>query len=265
MAEPKLTDDLRSLLDGLLSESRKDLRTVTTDEVFAVKHGWFMRALDSIEAALLLDDRGLVEVAAPLIRAATEHAVGIVWLSVMGEDGLRILARENWRWAKRVKEARGIANESDRTPGRVDWSEEIDEALSRVIADEIPSGTTDNHKEQKVRFRAAGAFDVYVAWLAETGYSHATQASAQAYLTIDGDRVFLLGQSRRDDNSLVMRCARLALLAASAMGKSTGSELWEAKVAQADQRFCEIWNEAHSTESTVVPEQERWLERFDRN
>src|SRR4051812_33608040 len=107
------TDRLRRLLDELLTTAESDLRTVTTDPVVAITQAWFVRVIDTVRAGLLVEERDLDEVAAPLVRAAIEHAIAIAWLHKVDSAGARSLARERQVWAQKVRLAIEAADKNE--------------------------------------------------------------------------------------------------------------------------------------------------------
>ena len=171
---------LRASLDELLVVAAGAQRTATADPVFAYEHAWFARTIDTIRAALVLHDNGFGEVAAPLIRTGLEHAVGLRWLLTVGEDGIETLAKAHQKWAQDVLKSKSAADQNESAHGRKDWSPEMTRALEEVIARAVPSNPTNRDANHLQRFETAGAFDLYVAWLSETGYSHAAPGFGEA-------------------------------------------------------------------------------------
>ena len=254
---------LRASLDELLVVAAGAQRTATVDPVFAYEHAWFARTIDTIRAALVLHDNGFGEVAAPLIRTGLEHAVGLRWLLTVGEDGIETLAKAHQKWAQDVLKSKSAADQNESAHGRKDWSPEMTRALEEVIARAVPSNPTNRDANHLQRFETAGAFDLYVAWLSETGYSHATQASARPYV-VDGDRRYLLlAQPQRAPDSVVIRASVVAVVAVTSMAEALGSDLWSAKISQLSGALVDAMVQAEEAGSFAAPSTEDWSRRFD--
>lgn len=257
-------DSLRTLLERVLDEASAGLRTVTTDPVVAVAHAWFVRAAGSLRATLLLADEGHHEVAAPLVRSAMEHAVGVAWIHRAGLDGLLSLARGQRKWAEDVQRAVKAADSQEHGPDRQNWSDEMKEALEAVVDQELPKSKLDVQLHHLARFESVGAFDLFVAWLSETGYSHATDASAQPYVVSEGDRYLLLAGSRRDEGTLVMRCAAVAVMACHAMAEVLGSDVWAERVSSLDREMGALLRQARAEGWASEIASDDWRTRFAR-
>ena len=259
--------ELRLRLDEYLASVEDDLLTATSDDVVAVSQAWFRRTVDSVRAALVLHDQDLGAVAAPLLRCAMEHAVGIAWLSMVGPQGVRTLSRARQKWASDVKKARAAANDKgeEREPGREGWPRELEEVIDRLLEIEVPPSPTDKDAHVLHRFATAGAEDLFVAWLNETGYSHASEASALAYVAVRDDRYLLLPRPRRQADTLEMRCALVVVNAARAMGKILAAPVWDANVSRLDDDLVAAY-EAAKVAGTLDPRTEdHWLHRFDQH
>src|SRR4051812_32120360 len=159
---------MRAALEELLKLAVAHQHSVTTDGVLVVSQAWLTRACDNVRGALLMHGEGLDEGAAPLVRSAIEHAVGIVWLERVRLDGLISLAKGRQKWLDDVLAARALADEREKGPGRTDWPPEMTTALERLRGDDVPSNPTNRDLNQFPRFETVGAFDLYVAWLSET-------------------------------------------------------------------------------------------------
>lgn len=253
--------ELRPLLDELLSLANEGLRTVATDTHLAVTHGWFMHAVDAIGAALTLIDSGRESTVSPLIRSAMEHAVGMLWLREVGDDGLAGLDNAHQKWANNIQRATSLANEKGVDPERRDWSPEIEALVAELTAQErgqkVPGEWL--HSE---RFEVAKQFDLYVAWLSETATSHATQSSATPYLTFSEDRVQLL-RLPRTSGAALGRCALVALIAFRAMGDTLNSAHWLASVDRIEGAMQDIFKRMGMGLLTDEPV-DTWLTRHDR-
>lgn len=263
MSDHVESGSLRALVDELLRLADDGLRTVTTDVVLAVTQAWFMRSVDMIQAALLLHDRGLGSTAHPLVRAAIEHAVGMLWLRELGEDALGGLSNAHQQWAGNVKKATALANEKNTEPGRRDWSPEIDELVAQVQAQDR-ARDTDGQWNIAKRFQTAKQLDLYVAWLSETASSHATQASATPYLLFKDDRVLLLRSPQEPDSAATInRCVVVAAIAFRAMGEALDSTYWQATVDRLEAAMVEAFEKAASKRLASEPADD-WLGRYDR-
>lgn len=254
---------LRDVLNELMRMADRDLRSVTADSELALAHAWFVRCVDSINAALVLHDQGLGRTADPLVRSAMEHAVGMIWLRELGQDALLAVGRSHQRWATNVQKAIAASNEQEMQLGREEWSPELDAVFEELSAQEIPERSVDGEWKIDKRFKVAKAFDLYVAWLSETATSHATQASAAPYLVVGADRYQLLRSPRSPGNTLVLRCASVAVVAFRAMGEALGSDIWRANVDQLDERLTLAFTQASAAGLLEPPTSDDWPSRSE--
>ncbi len=253
----------RALLDELIAVADKDARTVTADPMLAVTHAWFMRCIDCVRAALLLDDHGQSGVAYPLVRSAIEHAVGIFWRHATGPDALAALARSHKRWAANIRTAINTSNQLEQQAGRKDWSPALDAVFDKVEAELLPEGSVDGERKIENRFKVARKFDLYVTWLSETATSHASEESANPYLVAQSDRYVLLRSPRTAADTLVLRCASIAVAAFRAMGDACGSDVWRANVDRLDDELGRAIAAAVDAGILDPTPREDWLSRFD--
>lgn len=231
----------------MLSLAEEGLRTISTDAHFAIMHGWFLSCVDSVRGALLLEDAGLGRTADPLIRAAIEHAVGMLWLRQLGWPAVEAVGRSHQRWAQNVRKAVKAADEHEARDGRQNWSAEQQTALEAIADQEIPEGKVDGEWKIDKRFTVTRAYDLYVAWLSETGMSHATQSTATPYVTFQPARQVLLREPKGPRQTVHVRCAAAALVAFKCMGEAMQSEIWAAIVAQLDGELSAAQGRAESS------------------
>jgi hypothetical protein len=252
--------EVREILSELLLMA-DDLPTVTTSTDAAVAQAWFVRTVDSLQAALILREHGMASVADPLLRAAMEHAVAMIWLRMLGDGALLALRRGHRRWASNVQRATEAANRAARSDGRNEWSVELDRVFEELAAQEIPDGSVEGEWRIDQRFRVARQFDLYVAWLSETGSSHATQISASPYLIADDNRYKLLRKPRSAGDTVELQCAAIALTAFAAMGDVMGSDVWRAHCERLHDRFVDALAEAKRAGLLDPPAAEAWPSR----
>jgi hypothetical protein len=255
---------MRSLLDELLALADEHGRTVTTDPKTALCQAWFVRCVDTISAALHLHDRGLGEVAAPLVRSAIEHAIGVMWLQRLGDRAVEAVERSHHRWAKNVQKAMATANDEQQRPGREDWSPALNEAFDSLALQRVPEGTSPGEWKIDPRFRVAQQFDLYVAWLSETAASHATYASAAPYIIAGEGRYRLLRAPKGPEKNLVLKCAAAGLVAFRAMGEVLVSDSWTARVDRLDEQIAEVHKSTKAARDAELPQPEGWTTRHDR-
>jgi hypothetical protein len=215
---------LRDQLEKSLAFGDDALRTVTTDARLAVTQAWFARTVDSIRAASVLLDNDLASVASPLVRTAMEHAVGMMWLQEVGDDGLRGLENSHRAWAKNIGKATTLIDRQTAEPESSGWSPDIAALVAQIAVEESTPKVLGEwgHKE---RFQVAKQFDLYVAWLSETAVSHATKESATPYKVEANGEIMLHRKPANDPlNDLVARCAVVAVYALRTMAETLGSE-----------------------------------------
>jgi hypothetical protein len=151
---------VRGPLDELLGMASAGLRTVTSDPLVALSHAWFVRCVDNVRAALVLDDQNLGTVADPLVRSAIEHAVGMIWLQQLGGAAVSAVGRSHQRWAANLRRAVAAANANETDPGREDWSPALNLVFEELAAQELPEGSVDGEWKIDERFQVAKAFDL---------------------------------------------------------------------------------------------------------
>lgn len=234
MTPPPPSEQIRHGLDELLDLARDSVRTTTADPHFALMQAWFTRCVDTLQGVLVLYDTGRGQVSQPLLRCAIEHAVAMVWLGELGGDALLAVARSHQRWAANVKRATDAANRLEARPGRENWSADLDAVFEELAGQELPEGSLPGEWKIDKKFQVAHAFDLYVAWLSETGYSHPTQISAGPYLREKDGRYLLLTEPRSAGDTVVIRCTAVAVIAFRAMGEALGSAVLKARVDQLD-------------------------------
>jgi len=235
MSQTPRESALRGLLEDSLEVGEDCLRTVTTNATLAVTQAWFIRTLDSIRAATLLLDNNLASVASPLVRAAMEHAIGMMWLQEAGDDGLRGLENSHRTWVKNIGKATALVDHMRTEEGISGWSPEIAALVAQITAEE-PTPKVPGEWQHKERFEVAKQFDLYVAWLSETAVSHATRESASPYMMEADGRIVLLRKPSDDaPNDLVARCAVVAVYALRTMAENLDS----VRLGQAADRLAE--------------------------
>ncbi len=254
---------VRALLDELLALADNGTRTATSDAVLALGHAWFFGCVDKLTAALALSDLGLTQAAAPLVRSALEHALGMVWLNELGHDAVEGTVRSQVRWAKNVQKATAAANANEAAPGRMDWSPELEAVLVEVAGQEVSGAKVLGEWRLDDRFRAAKAFDLYVAWLSETASSHATQASAAPYVVVGTDRFLIIARPAIGPGDLFLRCGAIAVVAFRAMAEALDADIWKARVEALGERLAGAMLAARATSDVAGPEDDDWLSRFD--
>ncbi len=234
------------------------MRTISTDVQFAIMHGWFLSCVNSVRGALLLEDAGLGRTADPLIRVAIEHAVGMLWLNRLGWEAVQAVGRSHQRWAKNVSSAVKAADEHEAMDGRQDWSKDLQAALDAIADQEVPEGIVDGERKIEKRFTVTKAYDLYVAWLSETGMSHATQSTATPYVTFQPERQVLLREPKGPDQTVHVRYAAAAVGAFKCMGEAMRSDIWVATVAQLDGELSTAQTKAESSMLLDAAESAQW-------
>jgi hypothetical protein len=235
MSQTSRESALRGLLEESLTVGDGCLRTVTMNATLAVTQAWFIRTVDSIRAATLLLDSNLASVASPLVRAAMEHTIGMMWLQEVGDDGLRGLENSHRSWVKNIGKASALVDQMRTEDGGSGWSPEIAALVAQIAAEE-PTPKVPGEWQHKERFEVAKQFDLYVAWLSETAVSHATKESATPYMVEADGRIVLLRKPSDDaPNDLVARCAVVAVYALRTMAETLDS----VRLGQAADRLAE--------------------------
>src|SRR6266498_929364 len=134
-------------------------------------HGWYVGSGRTATAIMLLETRGLGHEAAPLRRSLIEHAMGLAWLAQATEDAVNSLLRgyQNVN-LKKLKEV----------------FEKVSPGQGAVFNDILDVEVDASSEDQYLAFRRLcerfGVDRIYGEWLRDTALSHATYASAIAYI-----------------------------------------------------------------------------------
>jgi hypothetical protein len=164
-----IIDDLYALYDH--SESMQV--AVETERAAPIAHGWYTRVRRTGRALQVLTGTGFEHEGAPLRRSMIEHALGLHWLAdanVGAVDAIRGKNRDMW---KRIS--------GSMSDGWVVTPED----LNPVVNAELPKSSESTYTAFKHLCDRYGEADLYVAWLLETAHSHASYASAIAYIDFD--------------------------------------------------------------------------------
>lgn len=177
----KVLPGLARLLESLPEEPP----TGADPDVYGVAHGFYCRVGRTCEAALLLMEAGRASEAAPLRRAAFEHALSLTWLLKEGPPAVAALTRAH---QGRMRSIRDLLDESW-TVGAPDF-----EAL---LALEVPSGGQDHLVRITEVIKKYGLpKSLLVAWLADSGESHPSYLTARAYWHNAGTRLLTYAEER---------------------------------------------------------------------
>jgi hypothetical protein len=136
-------------------------------------HGWYVRCNRTATAIMLLETRRLEHEAAPLRRALIEHAVGLAWLEQATEDAVNSLLRGYQ--SINLKKLREVLEKVSPEQGA---------AFNGIIDIEVAASSEDQYLAFRKLCERFGVDRIYGEWLRNTALSHATYASAVAY--IDG-------------------------------------------------------------------------------
>lgn len=230
-------DTRRLLLEELLDLCEDNLVASTESPVLAVMHAWLVQTVDTVRAALVVQDAGLASATSPLVRVALEYAVGMHWLRQVQDAGLGGLHNSHKRWASNLKRALSAAEAQNLNPDDpmwpAAWAELLAEIESRPSAPHVKGGG--NFAE---RFEVTELAHVYVAWLRETSLSHATQASATPHLEQVDDTYFLSRKPHASrGESLEGRCFVALDIALHAIAEVFDSEPLRLKLTDVEDRF----------------------------
>lgn len=203
--ETRLREQVLPGLAGLLESLPEQPPTSADPDVYRVAHGFYCRTGRTCQAALLLMEAGRASEAAPLRRAAFEHAVSLAWVLKEGPAAVAALTRAH---QGRMRSIRNLLDDSW-TVGDADF-----EAL---LALEVPSGGQDHLVRITEVIKQYGLpKSLLVAWLADTGESHPSYLTARAYWHSSGTRLLTYpGDRSRSD---VFALAFIWWLASCEMG-----------------------------------------------
>jgi hypothetical protein len=150
-------------------------------------YGWWSRIIRTARAIGLLYDSGHGHEASPLIRALLHHSVALAWLVEEPEEALPALVWEHQHEGRRM-----LGKALQRA-----W--DLDPSLGPALPIEsAPVGYAYLKSTEQLCDRV-GMSNAFVAFLAESKFTHPTAISADAYLGDGGSGVVLL----RDPGPLV--------------------------------------------------------------
>ena len=140
---------------------------------FAVAFGWWIRVIRTAEGLRLMHQAGLAHESSPLLRTILHHTAAIEWLTRDPEEVLDALREEH-------EQRRHTLGEKAR---QRDWD------LTEVDLGSRPPKKKVIGLEYLRQFEQMcdriGVANLYVAYMLESTYSHASGLSADAYLDLD--------------------------------------------------------------------------------
>ncbi len=153
------------------------LRSIAVDvrlaAASAVAFGWWMRILRTAEGVRRMHEAGLSQEASPLLRTILHHTAALEWLQRCPDDVLQALKHEH---------ARRRQSLSQKAKAR-DWD------LNGVNLGPPPRGERPAGLVYLERFEQLcehiGVPNLYVAYMVESAYAHASGLSADVYLDLD--------------------------------------------------------------------------------
>lgn len=171
-------------LSDLVPKVGKFAVDVDKAAAFTVGFGWWMRILRTAEGVSTMHEVGLSQEASPLLRTIIHHAGAMEWLRQRPDEVLEALKREL---------ARRRQSLGEKARAR-DWD------LKGVILGPPPRGNKPDGLRYLDRFEKLcdhiGLPNLYMAYLVESAYAHASSSSADMYVDLD-ER----GQTRLRDST----------------------------------------------------------------
>lgn len=179
-------------------------------------HGWYVACNRTATAIMVLETRGLGHEAAPLRRSLMEHAVGLVWLAEATEDAVNSLVRgyQNLN-VKKLKEVFEKVS-----PDQV-------HCLVGILDVTVDPSSEDQYLAFSKLCKRFGVERIYGGWLLNTALSHATYASAVAYVDNSIEELGLTKEPHSHPDS-ALEIATLLLLASFAFNSLLDDRPWEA-------------------------------------
>ncbi|MEV7041130.1 DUF5677 domain-containing protein [Amycolatopsis sp. NPDC051061] len=206
----------------------------STRRTAIMAHGWYMSLIRTSKAVLALDKLGFGHEAAPMRRSMLEHALGIVWLSVAGEDAVNsiIKAYQDVTF-KKIKESIQGTSETE---------------LLQLVREYVPFDVAPSSEGSYLHFKHLcerfGVHRLYIAWLRNTSLSHASFSSAVAYVdSVDGSLILLREPNLSeppDSLSSSNEIAALLLLATNAFSDLLVNKPWKSQITQIEQELSNI-------------------------
>jgi hypothetical protein len=168
---PKLLDDVFPRLLALLDDLPPEPPPGVNDNGYAVAHGFYCRVARTCQAALLLTEAGLGSEAAPLHRAALEHALAMAWVIDEPDAAPASLLRAH---QARLASIKKLINGT--------WDTISDDDFAKILDLDVATHGQDHLVGYgQLAKTYADENGLMIAWLAETGESHPTHSTASAY------------------------------------------------------------------------------------
>jgi hypothetical protein len=217
-----IIENLYALYDG--SESIEV--AADSQRVAVLAHGWYTHVRRNGRALQVLTNAGFEHEGAPLRRSMIEHALGLHWLADAAEDAVDALLtghRETWK-----KIAGSMTDGWPVTP----------EDLNPVLSIVIPKSSESTYLAFKHLCGRYDEPDLYVAWLLETGHSHASYASAAAYVEGDGTAAGtkLLEKAANPPQATAGVVANLLFIASVGFNKTLTGQPWAGRLGEVHAR-----------------------------
>lgn len=177
-------------------------------------HGWYVACNRTATAIMFLETRGLGHEAAPLRRALIEHAIGLAWLEQATESAVNSLLRGYQN--VNIKKLKEVIEKVSPGQGII---------FNGILDIEVAASSEDQYLAFRKLCERFGVDRIYSEWLRNTALSHATFASAVAYVASSNGELDLSREPNyRPDASTEI--ATLLLLASHSFNELLKDKPW---------------------------------------
>lgn len=145
----------------------------------AIAWGWLMRVVRSGQAVSELEGRGFGSESAPLVRAALEHAIRLLWAAEYGDEFVEVALIAQKKGYASLQEAQTVSWQFD-----PNFADALEERASEA-SDDYKSLATYTALRHIVDSSPARLGSLYMGWLFDTQESHPSVLTAQAYYQAD--------------------------------------------------------------------------------
>jgi hypothetical protein len=220
---PAIVDAIRKL-QNLYRDTDSISFSSVIQRTVVLAHGWYVAANRTATAIMLLETHGLAHEAAPLRRSLIEHAVGLGWLTEATEAAVDSLLRgyqeRNIRRLKQIFE-----KESPEQAGM----------FNSILDIEVGESSEDHNLAFRHLCDSFGTPRIYAEWLRNTALSHATYASATAYIDTTNNDVDLSREPNHTPDSSA-EIATMLLLASYHFNELLENRPWTPTILEVERQ-----------------------------
>ncbi|MFD5634782.1 DUF5677 domain-containing protein [Streptomyces sp. NPDC127077] len=202
-ADERTAKRVRAILPKLIAGANEAITVQSlasgevSSSVFAVLAGWWRFTNRTAEALLALYDSGFTVEASPLMRNLVNHAYAVNWLADNGEDGYRALIDESYESRRKLRD--NLQALKWQLPENVDIGEAPDFGFTSEEEKKRHRRLCGELSNFENMVKAYGSPMMYPVYRNLSSFSHTTDLTAAAFVSIDDeDQVTIYENGRHD-------------------------------------------------------------------